>query len=49
MSAMRIIHEVEKKGGIIKSFKSSTGALPALEEIIILLVISFLGHHVEYY
>ncbi len=31
MSAMRIIHEVEKKGGIIKSFKSSTGALPALE------------------
>jgi saccharopine dehydrogenase-like NADP-dependent oxidoreductase len=31
MSAMRIIHEVEKKGGIVKSFKSSTGALPALE------------------
>jgi saccharopine dehydrogenase-like NADP-dependent oxidoreductase len=31
MSAMRIIHEVEKKGGIVKSFKSSTGALPAHE------------------
>jgi saccharopine dehydrogenase-like NADP-dependent oxidoreductase len=31
MSAMKIIHEVEKKGGIVKSFKSSTGALPAHE------------------
>ncbi len=31
MSAMRIIHEVEEKGGKIISFKSSTGALPSHE------------------
>jgi saccharopine dehydrogenase-like NADP-dependent oxidoreductase len=31
MSAMRIIHDVEKKGGKITSFRSSTGALPAHE------------------
>ena len=31
MSAMRIIHQVEKKGGKIISFKSTTGALPSHE------------------
>ena len=31
MSAMRIIHEVEKKNGKVISFKSTTGALPAHE------------------
>lgn len=31
MSAMRIIHDVEKRGGAVKSFRSSTGALPAHE------------------
>jgi len=31
MSAMRVIHEVEKNGGKIISFKSSTGALPSHE------------------
>ncbi|PNX49341.1 MAG: saccharopine dehydrogenase [Thermoplasmata archaeon M11B2D] len=31
MSAMRIIHDIEKKKGTIVSFKSSTGALPAHE------------------
>ncbi len=31
MSAMRIIHDVEEKGGKITSFKSSTGALPSHE------------------
>jgi len=31
MSAMRIIHDVEKRGGKIVSFRSSTGALPAHE------------------
>lgn len=31
MSAMRIIHDVEKRGGKVVSFKSSTGALPAHE------------------
>lgn len=31
MSAMRVIHEVEEKGGKITSFKSSTGALPSHE------------------
>lgn len=31
MSAMRIIHEIEKKKGTVVSFKSSTGALPAHE------------------
>ncbi len=31
MSAMRVIHNVEKKGGRISSFKSSTGALPSHE------------------
>lgn len=29
MSAMRVIHDVESKGGKIISFKSTTGALPA--------------------
>jgi len=31
MSAMRVIHDVEKKAGKIISFKSSTGALPSHE------------------
>jgi saccharopine dehydrogenase-like NADP-dependent oxidoreductase len=31
MSAMRVIHDVEKKGGKIISFKSTTGALPSHE------------------
>lgn len=31
MSAMRVIHDVEEKGGKITSFKSSTGALPSHE------------------
>ena len=31
MSAMRIIHEVEQQCGKIKSFKSTTGALPSHE------------------
>jgi saccharopine dehydrogenase-like NADP-dependent oxidoreductase len=31
MSAMRIIHEIEGKGGKITSFKSTTGALPSHE------------------
>ena len=31
MSAMRVIHNVEKKGGKVISFKSSTGALPSHE------------------
>jgi saccharopine dehydrogenase (NADP+, L-glutamate forming) len=31
MSAMRVIHEVEAKGGKVTSFKSSTGALPSHE------------------
>jgi saccharopine dehydrogenase-like NADP-dependent oxidoreductase len=31
MSAMRVIHEVDKKGGKVTSFKSSTGALPSHE------------------
>jgi len=31
MSAMRIIHDVEKRKGKVVSFKSSTGALPAHE------------------
>jgi saccharopine dehydrogenase (NADP+, L-glutamate forming) len=31
MSAMRIIHQVEDRGGKVTSFKSSTGALPAHE------------------
>ena len=31
MSAMRVIHHVEKNGGCITSFKSTTGALPAHE------------------
>ncbi len=31
MSAMRIIHDVEGRGGKVVSFKSSTGALPAHE------------------
>ena len=31
MSAMRIIHDVEKKGGKIISFKSTTGALPSFD------------------
>lgn len=31
MSAMRIIHDVENRGGKIVSFKSSTGALPSHE------------------
>ncbi len=31
MSAMRIIHDVENRGGKITSFRSSTGALPAHE------------------
>lgn len=31
MSAMRVIHGVEKKGGKIISFKSTTGALPSFE------------------
>ncbi len=31
MSAMRVIHEVEEKGGKVISFKSSTGALPSHE------------------
>ncbi|MBN2603123.1 MAG: saccharopine dehydrogenase NADP-binding domain-containing protein [Candidatus Thermoplasmatota archaeon] len=31
MSAMRVIHEVEKNGGKIVSFRSSTGALPSHE------------------
>ena len=29
MSAMRVIHDVQKKGGKITSFKSTTGGLPA--------------------
>ena len=31
MSAMRIIHSVEKNGGIVLSFRSTTGALPSHE------------------
>jgi saccharopine dehydrogenase (NADP+, L-glutamate forming) len=31
MSAMRVIHEVEKKNGKITSFRSTTGALPSHE------------------
>lgn len=31
MSAMRIIHDVEEKGGKVVSFRSTTGALPAHE------------------
>ena len=31
MSAMRIIHDVEKRGGKVVSFRSSTGALPSHE------------------
>jgi len=31
MSAMRVIHDVEKKGGKIISFRSTTGALPSHE------------------
>ena len=31
MSAMRIIHDIEKKNGKVVSFKSTTGALPAHE------------------
>jgi saccharopine dehydrogenase (NADP+, L-glutamate forming)/spermidine synthase len=31
MSAMRIIHDVAARGGTVKSFRSSTGALPAHE------------------
>ena len=31
MSAMRIIHDVENKGGKVTSFKSTTGALPSFE------------------
>jgi len=31
MSAMRVIHEIERKGGKIISFKSTTGALPSHE------------------
>jgi len=31
MSAMRVIHDVEEKGGKIISFKSTTGALPSFE------------------
>jgi len=31
MSAMRVIHDVEKRGGKVVSFKSSTGALPSHE------------------
>ena len=31
MSAMRVIHHVEARGGKVVSFRSSTGALPALE------------------
>lgn len=31
MSAMKIIHDVEKRGGNVVSFRSSTGALPAHE------------------
>lgn len=31
MSAMRVIHDVEKKGGKVISFKSTTGALPSYE------------------
>jgi len=31
MSAMRIIHDVERRGGKVVSFRSSTGALPAHE------------------
>jgi len=29
MSAMRVIHDVEKRGGKVTSFRSTTGALPA--------------------
>jgi saccharopine dehydrogenase-like NADP-dependent oxidoreductase len=31
MSAMRVIHKVQEKGGKVTSFKSSTGALPSHE------------------
>jgi len=31
MSAMRIIHDVEEKGGKVISFRSTTGALPSFE------------------
>ncbi len=31
MSAMRIIHDIEMKGGTVVSFKSTTGALPSHE------------------
>jgi saccharopine dehydrogenase-like NADP-dependent oxidoreductase len=31
MSAMRVIHDVEKRGGTVTSFRSTTGALPAHE------------------
>jgi len=31
MSAMRVIHDIQEKGGKVTSFKSSTGALPSHE------------------
>ena len=31
MSAMRIVHDIEDKGGRIISFRSTTGALPSHE------------------
>jgi saccharopine dehydrogenase-like NADP-dependent oxidoreductase len=31
MSAMRVIHEIERRGGKVISFKSTTGALPSFE------------------
>ena len=31
MSAMRVIHDVESRGGKVRSFRSTTGALPAHE------------------
>ena len=31
MSAMRVIHNVEKEGGKVVSFRSTTGALPSHE------------------
>ncbi|MCK4265656.1 MAG: saccharopine dehydrogenase NADP-binding domain-containing protein, partial [Thermoplasmata archaeon] len=31
MSAMRVIHDVERRGGKVTSFRSTTGALPAFE------------------
>ena len=49
MSAMRVIHDVEEKGGKVVSFKSSTERFLLMRQIIIRLVTSFHGHHVVFY